>query len=207
MGATAKVIAMAAGPATATARIPKGKSRKVSLPTLKWKFNVVTMDENAEVHLGPQVYPPWVRASNGITCMHAPRAPSPPPAPRDARQQPTPDHSRASATRMQMIKRLRATIYNIDMGQARMNVDEAVYELVRQKLADASLCGPHTLAQTPPLSQAPPPPEKPSHRKRQAEQQQQPPPKRPRVEIFQVEEIIAEEPPSREVWHRYLVRW
>ena len=111
---------------------------------------------------------------------------------------------------MQMIKRLRATIFKeayIDMGQARMNVDEAVYELVRQKLADASLCGPHTLAQTPPLSQAPPPPEKPSHRKRQAEQQQQPPPKRPRVEIFQVEEIIAEEPPSREVWHRYLVRW
>eukprot|EP00966_Prymnesium_polylepis_P215188 4983608-Prymnesium_polylepis.1 len=66
---------MAAAPATATARFRKGKSRTVSLPTLKWRVNVIMMDENADVTFGvmQDKYPPWVRDS--LHHMHTARAP------------------------------------------------------------------------------------------------------------------------------------
>ena len=50
-----------------------------------------------------------------------------------------------------MKKRLRSEICSayIEMGQKRLKVDAAVYELVWQRLADATLCGPHAMQQTP----------------------------------------------------------
>ena len=61
MGRTAKMVAMAAGPAVVSARLPTGKSAQLVFPTLSVKHNVVTMDENADVTFGVTMYPPWMR--------------------------------------------------------------------------------------------------------------------------------------------------
>jgi hypothetical protein len=87
------------------------------------------------------------------------------------------------------------------MGQARLPVDPAQYEKVRERLADPMLCGVH-IKQSPPLPPPLPPPDAAS-----TKLAAQRPAKKPRAERFEVESVVGEEPPSREVWHRYLVQW
>ena len=95
-----------------------------------------------------------------------------------------------------MKKRLRSEICSayIEMGQKRLKVDAAVYELVWQRLADATLCGPHAMQQTPALSQAPEAPK----RRHAAPRAKEPPAKRVRTAEprWPIDSIVAEEPPS-----------
>lgn len=96
----------------------------------------------------------------------------------------------------EMKKRLRAEIYEsfINMGQAAMLVQPAQQYLeVRQRLSNTMLCGAH--ARTVEL-ELPPRQEK----KRRT-------PRGMAREVFEIEEILAEEPPTRTHWRRYLVRW
>lgn len=98
-----------------------------------------------------------------------------------------------------MRKRYRAEIYEsyLKMGQIRMDVDPTLYDVVRVKLAQKSLCGEHATENTEPL---PPRQEKLASRRRA-------PLPRLDVEDSIIEEIVAEEQPSNQNWHRYLVRW
>jgi len=92
------------------------------------------------------------------------------------------------------MKLLRSEIYKsfIQMGQTGMPVDVELYQIVRGRLADASLCGSH--AQDSP-SELPPPQERISRAAARS------------VQTFEIDRILAEEPPSRTHWRRYLVRW
>ena len=93
------------------------------------------------------------------------------------------------------------------MGLTGLLVDPDQFARVKQRLADADLCGPQARVTSVVLPPPPPPLEKSAPQKRPAKEEQQTPPKRQRAERFQVEAIIAEEPPSPQVWHRYLVSW
>lgn len=66
-GRPAKKVAMAAAPMIVTCSIPKGKAVFERLPSLSYKMNVITMDENAEVTFGNKTYPSSVRR---LACMH-----------------------------------------------------------------------------------------------------------------------------------------
>ena len=96
-----------------------------------------------------------------------------------------------------MKKRLRSEIYHsfVKMGQAGIQVDPKAYQLVRSHLRSEALCGRYTVLAP---AELPPPPEKPAKQGRRTRTTQ---------ERLKVECILAEEPPSRSVWHRYLVRW
>ena len=95
MGKTGKVVAMAAGPFSVTARIPKGKAALTAMGSMTFKTNVVTLDENATVHFGVKEYEPWVRCTPtpqlavpqsleyrhaqsrpGVRCLNGERAPA-----------------------------------------------------------------------------------------------------------------------------------
>lgn len=93
------------------------------------------------------------------------------------------------------MKLLRAEIYKsfVQMGQAGLYIDREMYPLVCRKLADPALCGRHaqeSTAELPPL--ATPPPQRNS---------------RAGAQTFEIDRIIAEEPPAKTHWRRYLVRW
>lgn len=96
---------------------------------------------------------------------------------------------------MQMKKRLRAEIYSsyIKMGQAGMDVDGELYQVVSDRLANTLLCGSHAR-----VSPSLPPREERRRRERL-----------PKfiIDDSSIEAIVAEELPSRTNWHRYLVRW
>lgn len=95
----------------------------------------------------------------------------------------------------QMKKRLRAEIYEsfISMGQAAMLVQPEQYQEVRLRLANTMLCGAH--ARHVEMDLPPRPPKKIRTPRGMARQ------------IFEIDEILAEEPPSKTHWRRYLVRW
>ena len=111
----------------------------------------------------------------------------------------------------QMKKRLRAEIYEafIKMGLEGLLVDAVVWETARERLASTQLCGNHAKPRDPSHQLPPPPPLDAPSQKRQApsDSARQQPAKRQRAERYRVEQILAEEPPSCQVWHRYLVRW
>lgn len=99
----------------------------------------------------------------------------------------------------QMRKRLRAEIYisYLKMGKQGLQVDPQLYEVVRKNLASRELCGPHVAVWSDPLPVRVPKPT---------------PAKKIKTHQFQISDsvidsIVAEEPPSAQVWHRYLGRW
>lgn len=101
-----------------------------------------------------------------------------------------------------MKKRLRAEIYSayIEMGQKGMPVDPMLYTIVQTKLLDDKLCGTHA-KRTPPL----PPVSSAAPHRRSVNASKE---KRQRsCSIFEIVEILAEEPASKTTWHRFLVRW
>ena len=102
-------------------------------------------------------------------------------------------------------KLLRAQIFGalIKMGQAGLPVDPELYSLVRTKLASTSLCGKHAFTAP---EELPPPPEKPQKRRAAKEPAEERPAKVVR-QRFAVDCIVQEQPPTKQVWHRYLVRW
>lgn len=94
-----------------------------------------------------------------------------------------------------MRKRLRAEIFNsyIKMGQAGMDVDNDLYQIVSEKLSSQLLCGSHARE-----SPALPP---------RVERMKRVRPPRLLIDDESVDEIVDEELPSKLNWHRYLVRW
>lgn len=60
MGPTGKKVAMAAAPVLVWCHVLKGLSQQKVLPWMCFKFNVIEMDENADVTFGVKDYPPWV---------------------------------------------------------------------------------------------------------------------------------------------------
>lgn len=99
-----------------------------------------------------------------------------------------------------MKKRLRAEVYAsyVRMGQAGYKVDPQVYEIVRSRRADPSLCGRFACA-----SEALPSPNMRTLKRSRRRAQEMAFP----INDNTVEEIVGEELPSTRVWHRYLVRW
>lgn len=95
-----------------------------------------------------------------------------------------------------MKKRLRAEIYDsfIQMGQAALPVQVEQYQEVRSRLADATLCGAHARETE---AELPPRPQKICRRPRGCSARQ----------VYEIEEILMEEPPTKTHWRRYLVRW
>lgn len=96
---------------------------------------------------------------------------------------------------VQMKKRLRAEIYAsyIKMGQAGMNVDAELYQVVSERLSCRLLCGNHAQ-----VSPSLPP---------RAERIKRTRVPRLMIDDSIIEAIVDEEPPSNLNWHRYLVRW
>lgn len=101
---------------------------------------------------------------------------------------------------LQMKKRLRAEIYGsyIKMGQAGMDVDADLYEIVRERLGQPGLCGPHATV----AAALPPRPTRPVRARADPLRRE-----RFTIEDARIDAIVEEELPSRHNWHRYLVRW
>lgn len=72
LGKTGRKVAMAAAPVSVLlwCHVPTGLSRLKVLPWMAFKFNVIEMDENAEVTFGVKDYPPWVRGFRPTNMLH-----------------------------------------------------------------------------------------------------------------------------------------